>query len=198
MWFKDIDPLKVDPTEPARGLAICYTTADFTKRLSALPKEEVLQQVLGQLDHVFSMLEVRHMSATGTTPVADNESPVSVPVCDVDKNDKSDKNNTPSTHSLSPMMLKKPSEVYLGGMFWDWNAQHHPYITGGYCSPLAGKNPDAIALLAKPYSHEVVIETTKEKQPLSSVHPSRVFFAGEATSVTAGATGKFDASLVML
>jgi hypothetical protein len=46
VWFKDIDPEKVDSGELARGLAICYTTSDFTKRLAGLPQEEVLRRVL--------------------------------------------------------------------------------------------------------------------------------------------------------
>jgi hypothetical protein len=62
-----------------------------------------------QLDKVFSQLEQRHMSA---------EHPESAP---------------------APASLPKPSQVYVGGMYWDWRPEHHPYIGGGYCSPRANK-----------------------------------------------------------
>ena len=149
VWFKDIDPKKVDETETAKGLAICYTTADFAKRISSLPKEKVLEKVLSQMDHVFSLIDRRHMSAHGNDAL--------------------------------PLPSKKPSEVYLGGMFWDWNAQHHPFISGGYCSPRAGKKSESILRLAKPYSHTESCGNCK-------VEPKRVFFAGEATNECAGAT----------
>jgi hypothetical protein len=169
VWFKDIDPQKVDAGEAARGLAICYTTADFAKKLSGLPKEEVLHRVVDQLDTVFSLLEERHMTAAPPTP----SSPLSTATTP-----------TSSETSTSPK-LKKPSEAYLGGMFWDWNAQHYPYITGGYCSPRAGKNAQSIKVLAEPYSHT---EEASSSNSGTAVVAERVFFAGEATSVTAGST----------
>lgn len=64
---------------------------------------------MGQLEKVFSHLEQRHMSA---------EHPDTAP---------------------SPKALPKASEVYVGGMFWDWRPAHHPYIGGGYCSPRVNK-----------------------------------------------------------
>lgn len=155
VWFKDIDPTKVDPDEPARGLAICYTTSDFAKRLAELPKDEVLKRIVEQLDQVFSNLEERHMSAIEVT----------------------------EGNKAELERLKKPSEAYLGGMFWDWNAQHQPYITGGYCSPRAGKNTESIKVMSKPYGHAE--HAIAEGIP---TYAKRLFFAGEATSETAGAT----------
>lgn len=69
-----------------------------------------------------------------------------------------------------PSDLPRPSDAYLGGMFWDWTPEHHPYIGGGYCSPRAGTQTDKIGLLGSPLG------------------PSqRLFFAGEATNMP-GAT----------
>ena len=115
---------------------------------------------------------------------------------------------TPPT-SLPMSRLKKPSEAFLGGMFWDWNAQHYPYITGGYCSPRVGKNTQSIKIMAEPYGHYCHKMATKQTTQLSGkggaeLPPSsssslgtpsssgskRIFFAGEATSVTAGSTGR--------
>lgn len=70
----------------------------------------------------------------------------------------------------APSDLPKPSEAYLGGMFWDWNPQHHPYIGGGYCSPKAGTPAHLVSVLAKPYGKA-----------------GNVYFAGEATNLP-GAT----------
>lgn len=153
VWFKDIDPQKVSSNEKARALAVCYTTADFTKRVSELPKDKVLHLVLDQLNSVFSLLEDRHMAATPASSYGNVE------LREARKN------------------LKRPSEAFLGGMFWDWNAQHYPYITGGYCSPRAGKNTKLMKLLAEPYSHTGHNHSRKI-----------IFFAGEATNSTAGST----------
>jgi monoamine oxidase len=67
-----------------------------------------------------------------------------------------------------PTDLKKPSSAYLGGMFWDWNPTHYPFIGGGYCSPKAHTNAELISRLAKPFGNHI-------------------FFAGEATNMP-GAT----------
>lgn len=158
MWFKDIDPEKLDHDELARGLAICYTTSDFTKRLANLPKDEVLKRILDQLDQVFSKLEARHMTASA--------------VSDSDR--------------AALQRLKKPSDVYLGGMFWDWNSHHYPYISGGYCSPRAGKHTESIKVMAEPYSHTEQVPSSGTDAVCHET--KRMFFAGEATSVTAGAT----------
>lgn len=158
MWFKDIDPKKLDHNELARGLAICYTTSDFTKRLHSLPKDEVLKRILAQLDQVFSKLEARHMTASTIT----------------------------ESDSAALKRLKKPSDAYLGGMFWDWNAHHYPYISGGYCSPRAGKKSESIRVMAEPYSH--TINAPPSRTDINIHETKRLFFAGEATSVTAGAT----------
>ena len=130
----------------ARGLAICYTTSDFTKRLAELPKDEVLKRILDQLDQVFSKLEARHMTAT---TVSDDD-------------------------RAALTRLKKPSDAYLGGMFWDWNAHHYPYISGGYCSPRVGKNTESIKVMAEPYSH------TDQGTDADIHQTKRLFFAGEA------------------
>ncbi len=65
--------------------------------------------------------------------------------------------------------LPKASKVFLGGMFWDWDPSHHPYIGGGYSSPLAHKHADAADNFRKAYGN------------------GNLFFVGEATTLP-GAT----------
>ena len=67
-------------------------------------------QCVQQLDTVFSQLEQRHMSAEDAEHATEH-----------------------------PHSLPRPTEAYLGGMLWDWQPAHHPYIGGGYCSPRAGQ-----------------------------------------------------------
>jgi monoamine oxidase len=62
IWFKDVAN-EADKDEPAKALAIAFTTADYAAKIASLPKEEVLKKSLDQLDTIFSMLEPRHMSA---------------------------------------------------------------------------------------------------------------------------------------
>jgi len=131
---------KAAPDEEAKAYAVGFTTAAYAARVAALPKEEVLRRSVKQLDEIFSNLEPRHMDASG----GDGEE--------------------------APSDLPKPSEAYLGGMFWDWNPQHHPYIGGGYCSPKAGTPTHLVSVLAKPYGKA-----------------GNVYFAGEATNLP-GAT----------
>ena len=138
VWFRDVSD-RAAPDEPAKAFAIGFTTAAYAARLSALPKDEVLRRCVAQLDEVFSLLEPRHMAA-----------------------DLSDAN------IQQPSDLKKPSDAYLGGMFWDWNPSHHPYIGGGYCSPKSEKAAHLISVLSKPYG-------------------KHIYFAGEATNLP-GAT----------
>ncbi len=138
IWFRDVTG-KTSPDEAATCYAVGFTTADYEAKVAALPKSEVLKRSLAQLDEIFSYLKPEHMNADLTD--ADIEKPADLP---------------------------KPSDVCLGGMFWDWNAEHHPYIGGGYCSSKVNTSADTISRLMKPYG-------------------KHVFFAGEATNMP-GAT----------
>ena len=95
-----------------------------------------MSKCVGQLDKMFSLLEPQHMV--------------------------SDINDIKSGQSISD--LKRPSEVFIGGTFWDWTPYHHPYIGGGYCSPKAGTPAWKIQILSEPLG-------------------KRVFFAGESTII---------------
>ena len=70
---------------------------------------QVLEKCVKQLETVFSQLEQRHMAG-----------------------DHPDK-------AANPQSLPSVRETFLGGMYWDWRPSHHPYIGGGYCSPLVNK-----------------------------------------------------------
>ena len=140
IWFRNVHD-RAAHDEPAKAYAVAFTTSEFAARLASMPRHEVLEKCVGQLDTIFSSLEPRHMSA-----------------------DLSD----PSVQQ-SPSSLKKPSEAFLGGMFWDWNPDHHPYIGGGYCSPRSGKHTASSDILREPYGNK------------------NIFFAGEATTLP-GAT----------
>lgn len=139
IWFNDVSG-RVDEDEPAKAYAVAFTTTDYAERLSALPRREVLKQSIEQLDKMFSLLQPQHMAA------------------DLDEKDKE-----------VPEELPKPSSAFLGAMYWDWNAEHHPYIGGGYCSPKVNRDTDAIDKLRLPYGN------------------NNIFFAGEATNLP-GAT----------
>jgi hypothetical protein len=67
-----------------------------------------------------------------------------------------------------PHDLSKPSEAYLGGMFWDWRPEHHRYTGGGSASPKAQTPAYLVSRLAQPYQ-------------------DKLFFVGEATNLP-GAT----------
>ncbi len=110
IWFRNVED-EIAQGEEATAYAVGFTTAKYQERVSRLSQEEVFTLCLAQLEKVFSMLEPRHMSA--------------------------DPNDPGNQKALSE--LPKPREAYLGGMFWDWRPSHHPYIGGGYCSPIAGK-----------------------------------------------------------
>jgi monoamine oxidase len=125
IWFRDVTG-QGDKDEPANAYAVGFTTADYAARLAALPKAEVLKMAVKQLDTIFAKLEPRHMAA--------------------DPNAKGVER---------PSDIPKPSEVYLGGMFWDWNPNHHPYIGGGYCSPKAKTAAHTISILSKPYAGNI-------------------------------------------
>merc|ERR1711871_374061 len=145
VWFRDVSK-KVDSDEPTKAFATIFCTAEYADRVASLPKEEVLRRVVNELDVIFSQLEPQHMVGDLTIHETATEKRRALRVAD----------------------LKKPSEGFLGGMFWDCNPHHHPYIGGGYCSVKAGSEANLIQRLAQP------------------VGP-RMFFAGEATC-TPGAT----------
>lgn len=138
IWFKDVSST-ADADEPAKAYAIGFTTAEYAAKLQQMPKEEVMKSCVQQLETVFSMLKKEHMAADPS-----------------------------SKDTQNPSDLPRASEAYLGGMFWDWNPVHYPFIGGGYCSPKAKTATHKIAILSKPYG-------------------SHVFFAGEATNMP-GAT----------
>jgi hypothetical protein len=140
VWFRNVEN-EVSSDEKATAYAVGFTTAKYTEKIASLSQEEVLKRCVSQLEQVFSMLEPQHMS----------ENP----------------NDPKNVEELKK--LPKPSSVYLGGMFWDWRPEHHPYIGGGYCSPLAGK-PIAIG------------------DVLKKGNGKHMFFAGEATNDRPGAT----------
>jgi monoamine oxidase len=125
IWFREVTG-QTAIDEPATAYAVAFTTSDYAARIAKLPKAEVLKMAVAQLDTIFSKLENRHMAAD----LAERgiEMPKDVP---------------------------KPSDVYLGGMFWDWNSNHHPYIGGGYCSPKAKTAAHTIAVLSKPYAKNI-------------------------------------------
>ena len=140
IWFRDVSD-KALPDEPAKAYCIGFTTADYAARLAALPKEEVLKRAVKQLDEVFSLLEPRHMAA-----------------------------DLKSGNIQKPSDLKKPSEAYLGGMFWDWNPQHHPFIGGGYCSPRTNKAVHLIELMSKPYGKYICFAGEATNMPGATAH----------------------------
>lgn len=143
MWFRNVAG-RVDKDEAAKAYVVGFTTAEYAARIAALPKEEVLRRSVAQLDEIFSKLEPRHMQG--------------------------DPETKDSSTAPKPTDLPKPSDVFLGGMFWDWNPGHHPYIGGGYCSPKANTPAHLISRMAEPYGKT-----------------GNVFFAGEATNLP-GAT----------
>jgi monoamine oxidase len=127
--------------ESATAYAVGFATAKYAERINNMSQEEVLKQTVAQLEEVFNALEPRHMSANPLDP----------------------------QNVKALQQLPKASEAYLGGMFWDWRPSHHPYIGGGYCSPLAGK-PILIGDILK------------------QGYGKHMFFAGEATNDRPGAT----------
>jgi monoamine oxidase len=140
VWFRIVED-EVEPDEPATAYAVGFTTSKFAERLTDYSQQEVFQRCLSQLDEIFAKLEPRHMSANPDDP----------------------------QNVVALKSLPKPSEVYLGGMFWDWRPSHHPYIGGGYCSPTVGK-PITIG------------------DVLKKGNGNHMFFAGEATNHRPGAT----------
>lgn len=140
VWFRNVED-EVAEGEPATAYAVGFTTAHYADRLATMSQEEVLRACLAQLEKVFGRLEPRHMSADPDDP----------------------------RNAQALAALPKASEAFLGGMFWDWRPSHHPFIGGGYCSPLAGK-PIAIG------------------EVLKKGNGRHMFFAGEATNDRPGAT----------
>lgn len=147
MWFRIVKD-EVVAGEQATAYVVGFCTSEYARRVAAMPKDEVLRRAVAQLDEAFSLLRARHMSG------------------DADKASDEPNSNT----NTAPPVLPKASEEFLGGMFWDWNPGHHPYIGGGYCSPRAGTRTGLIEQLRVPLGRA-----------------GNVFFAGEATNVP-GAT----------
>jgi hypothetical protein len=160
MWFRHVDEETKEKGEEGKGKeeenddekAVCYVvgfmTTEYAKKILKMSNSDAINCILQQMDTVFSHLEPQHMSAAaGATGAADSSSSLS-----------------------NPQVLPKPSEVFLGGTFWHWTPEHHPYIGGGYSSPVAGKATTLCDHLSKPYGEY-----------------QNIFFAGEATSLP-GAT----------
>jgi monoamine oxidase/cytochrome b involved in lipid metabolism len=145
VWFRDVSE-EAARDEPAKAYAVGFTTTEYAADLAALPRGEVASRCVAQLDAIFSLLKPEHMAADPAAP-----------------------------NVQRPTDIKKPSDAFIGGMFWDWSPQHHPYIGGGYSSPVAGKPTHLADLLRNPYGAG-----------------SNIFFAGEATNMP-GATA--DAAL---
>ena len=142
IWFRDVTG-KTAPGEPAKAYAIGFTTSEYAKRIANMPKNEVIKKCVAQLDTIFSHLETEHMAA-----------------------DVSDKSTLED-----PKKIPKPSEAFLGGMFWDWNPDHHPYIGGGYASPKAKTHADLQDRFRLPYGEK-----------------KNIYFAGEATTLPGATT----------
>lgn len=139
IWFRDVTKEAL-PDEPAKFYAVGFTTSEYSEKLAAMHRGDALAKCVTQLETIFSALEPRHMEVD---PASGKQSSIDA--------------------------LPKASKVFLGGMFWDWDSQHHPYIGGGYSSPLARKNADAADNLRKAYGQ------------------GNMFFVGEATTLP-GAT----------
>lgn len=152
IWFRDVSD-SVAANEPAKAYCIGFTTADYAARLSSMPKDEVLRKTVGQLDEVFSHLEDRHMAANVASRSGDNTDAVA-------------KDGTVK----KPSQLRKPSEAFVGGMFWDWNPDHHPFIGGGYCSPKAKKAAYLIERLSKPYNNQICFAGEATNLPGATAH----------------------------
>ena len=148
MWFRHVE-MDPEAEEKDDKAAVCYVvgfmTTEYAEKILKMSNSEAIACILQQMDSVFSHLEPQHMSAE----------PVS---------------STSSKSVLDPKSLPKPSEVFVGGTFWHWTPEHHPYIGGGYSSPVAGKATALCDRLSKPYGES-----------------QNIFFAGEATNLP-GAT----------
>ena len=141
IWFRIIDKEKVHDNEEAGAYCIGFCTADHADRIASIPKEEVMSRAVNQLDIMFGQLESHHMVG-----------------------DLQDINN------VSMEKLAKPSESYLGGMFWDWNPQHHPYIGGGYCSPKVSTSTEKISILSKPIGNRLFLAGEGTMNPGATAH----------------------------
>jgi hypothetical protein len=143
------DEVKEGEKETTAAAAVCYvvgfTTTEYAQKLMSLSHQEALSRVLSQMDEIFSFIEPQHMTGEAFPP------------------------SLSSSPSPSPS-LPKPSEVYVGGTCWHWTPEHHPYIGGGYSSPVVGKETSLCDRLSRPYG---------DKQ--------NIYFAGEVTSLP-GAT----------
>ena len=128
--------MQVVDDEPTKAYAVGLCSAEYAEQILRMSRGDAMSKCVGQLDNIFSTLEPQHMVGN---------------VMDVGK-----------AQNISD--LKKPSDSFIGGTFWDWTPEHHPYIGGGYCSPKAGTPAWKIQILGEPLG-------------------KRLFFAGESTIV---------------
>lgn len=69
-----------------------------------------------------------------------------------------------------PEDIPKASEVFLGGMFWDWNPKHHPYIGGGYCSSKARTKAYLAERLSQPVNDHLCFAGEATNLPGATAH----------------------------
>jgi monoamine oxidase len=159
IWFRNVED-EVAEGEEATAYAVGFTTSKYQERVAQLSQEEVFTLCLAQLEQIFSKLEPRHMSADPNDP----------------KNEQALKE------------LPKPRDAFLGGMFWDWRPSHHPYIGGGYCSPIAGKPITIGKFRLCCVLSLITYFSLLIGQVLKKGNGNHMFFAGEATNHRPGAT----------
>ena len=153
VWFRDVAH-KADPDEPAKAYAVGFTTSEYAARIQSLPKKEVIKRCVEQLDTVFSLLEPHHLSADAVPPTATTTATTiaaapttsttttsattataataaTTTAITTTATTPADSATTAITNAVAPAMPPRPSNVFLGAMFWDWNPAHHPYIGDG-------------------------------------------------------------------
>mmetsp|Transcript_47483 Transcript_47483/g.82965 ORF Transcript_47483/g.82965 Transcript_47483/m.82965 type:complete len:386 (-) Transcript_47483:82-1239(-) len=133
-------PDEVEEGEECTAYAVGFATSKYAEKIAGMTQKEVLAATVAQLEKVFGQMEQQHMSG-----------------------------HHPET-APAPSSLPRASEVFRGGMYWDWQPDHHKYIGGGYCSPLVNKPINSGDILSKAFVQ------------------NRLFFAGEATNDRPGAT----------
>lgn len=178
--------VKEDGDDGAVCIATGFACADYADALMSMDAPALVQRFLAQLDDVFASLEPRHMSAVPThTPSAQSSSSssCSLSIDITSELPSSSPTSTAVAHREGEVVvngedqrcpsqgLPRPSEVYLGGLVHDWQAE--PYIGGGYCFAKAGSDVDACVQLA-----------AKVGGGGGPGGKGSVFFAGEATNVT--------------
>eukprot|EP01039_Chlorochromonas_danica_P002264 gene2264-2479_t len=141
IWFRDVRDLIEDDSQGV-GYATGFVTSSFADHICSIPEEEVFKAMVSQLDKMFSHLKPRDCFA------------------DIEKVEE--------TLLSSDVVadLPKPSEVYLGGIIQKWTPEVHPFIHGGYCSPLKGFT----------HAGETVAESVDDQ----------LFFVGEGANIGHG------------